>query len=148
MKVLESHIKELILGSYTSKLGTYYFFEDFVISEINEHALFNWEEAEEILEIAKEFYGDISGKSYISNRVNPYSVVPTDWLKFFKKNLWFSRYAIVTYTPKTWTNALMEKMFVRMSMRRFKDLEEAIDWVSDLNKDDTDTFTLNKSHFL
>ena len=84
MLVSESNINHTLEDVYIMKIGTFYFFKDFFISEFNDGVIVDWESIQEILEIAENHYGDNARIAYISNRVHSYSMVPQDWLKFFK----------------------------------------------------------------
>lgn len=56
--------------------GTYFFFEKFIVSEINEGVHFEWNMAEKLaLEVFK-YYGKDAKLGFISNRVNRHSVDP------------------------------------------------------------------------
>jgi len=132
MNVIDSKLSHLIEGSYTSDIGAYYFFNGFVISEIKEGAIFNWEESLEIQSVIDAYYGEDYSICYISNRINNYSVKPTDWLKFKKKNK-LNGYCIVSYTEQGWVNALIEKLFVPSKMQRFKNLYDAVAWAKKEN---------------
>ncbi|OQD43829.1 hypothetical protein BUL40_04280 [Croceivirga radicis] len=115
--------------------GDYYLFEHFIIAEIKEDIIFNWNEhAKHVVAEISDLYEN-NGKDlvYISNRVNNYSVVPTDWVHFFKYQYNLKGYAVVTSKKgKAWYNSLLEKMFVRNQMQTFMDLHEAIEWAESL----------------
>ncbi|UBZ15923.1 hypothetical protein LDL77_09445 [Flagellimonas marinaquae] len=77
------------------EFGTFYFFDGLVISEMNEGETFNWDIAETIIKVAYEVLGKDKPIAYISNRIHNYSVVPTDWLKFYKHRHKLEFYSIV-----------------------------------------------------
>ena len=81
---------------------------------------------------------DNNGKDlvYISNRANDYSLVPTDWKKFFKLSYNLKAYGIVSYTKTGYFNAMLERMFVNTKLRWFNSLEEAIAWVDQISNTD------------
>ncbi|MGB6268010.1 MAG: hypothetical protein WBF67_03290 [Olleya sp.] len=87
--------------------------EGIIISELSEGITYAWNEAEKAIEAAKEFYGPNISVCYISNRVNKYSVKPSDWLKFYINNNNLNGYAVVTKSENSWFNALMEKLFLK-----------------------------------
>ncbi|TKD66718.1 hypothetical protein [Flavobacterium sp. ASW18X] len=115
--------------------GDYYLFENFVVAEVKEDIVFNWKDhAKQVVEELTNLY-DHNGKEvvYISNRVNNYSVVPSDWIHFFRFSYSLKGYAIVTQKKgKSWSNSLLEKMFMRNQMQTFLDLEDAIEWANEL----------------
>ncbi|TVZ51609.1 hypothetical protein [Dokdonia sp. Hel_I_53] len=128
MYVSDSNIKHTLEDVYILDIGTFYFFEKFVISEFNEGVTVNWESVQEILTIAESHYGVDSKLFYISNRINSYSLYPQDWLKFFKVRNYIHALAIVTYRPIEKTNILLEKLFFKNNIKKFNSLTLAIDW--------------------
>jgi len=62
--------------------GTFYLFDGFIVAEINEGVVFTWEDhAKKATEEILDLY-DSDGRNiiYISNRINNYSVMPSDWV--------------------------------------------------------------------
>lgn len=108
--------------------GSFFFFDDFIISEINEGVLFNWEKAKKVIDLAYAHYGPNPELVYISNRINSYSVVPQDWLKFFSNKHPLVAMAVVAKSKKSTINLKMEKLFFFSNIKKFNDLEEAIAW--------------------
>jgi len=110
--------------------GTFYLFEGFIVAEINEGIVFTWETkakivAQEILDLYDSNGSDII---YISNRINNYAVMPSDWVKFFKSNFRMKGYAMINYTKCGYVNSLLEKLFVGHKSKRFSSLKHAIQW--------------------
>ncbi|WP_299211205.1 hypothetical protein [uncultured Dokdonia sp.] len=130
MLVAESNLKYELEDVYILSTGVFYFFEDFIISEINEGVHFNWEAAQDVIELALNHYGRESKISYISNRIYSYSIEPQDWLKFFKSRHTLRAFAVVTYSRSGLINVMMEKLFFKSKIKTFKDLYDATDWVS------------------
>ncbi|WP_318311178.1 hypothetical protein [Flagellimonas crocea] len=110
------------------EFGIFYFFDGLVISEMNEGETFDWSIAERIINVAYEILGKDDPIAYISNRINNYSVVPTDWLKFYKHRHELDFYSVVTYNHSGLTSLVLEKMFFKNKIRQFTDLEDAIKW--------------------
>lgn len=108
--------------------GVFYFFDGLVISEIKEGVVFNWYMAKKIIDIAYEIIGKDKPIAYISNRINDYSVVPTDWLKFYKNRHKLEFYSVVAYNKGGLSSIVLEKMFFKNNIRQFSDLENAIKW--------------------
>lgn len=108
------------------EFGTFYFFDGLVISEMNEGETFNWDIAETIIKVAYEVLGKDTPIAYISNRIHNYSVVPTDWLKFYKHRHKLEFYSIVAYDTGGLTSVVLEKLFFRNKIRQFSNLEDAI----------------------
>ncbi len=110
------------------EFGVFYFFDSLVISEINEGVFFQWKMAEKAVKASKEFYGENQPIVYISNRINNYTVAPTDWLKFYSNRHQLKHYSVVGNTKGSLPSTLLEKMFFNGSLQQFDDLEEAIEW--------------------
>jgi hypothetical protein len=130
MLVAESKLKHELQDVYILSTGIFYFFDDFIVSEMNEGVHFNWEAAQDIIELALNHYGSGSKISYISNRVNSYSIEAQDWLKFFKSRHSLRAFAVVTYSKSGLINVMMEKIFFKSKIKTFENLYDAADWVS------------------
>jgi len=133
MRVKDSNLTELILDVHISDNGIYYFFDSYIIAEINQGVTYTWESAQDIIKAAYSFYDDKSSFCYITNRVNDYAVNPADWLKFFRNNNPLNGYAIVSNSEIGWANSIIEKMFLSTRVERFKDLYDAIKWAKEKN---------------
>ncbi|WP_397362893.1 hypothetical protein [Olleya sp. R77988] len=133
MNITDSTLANEIKDVYVSDHGNFYFLDGIVISEINEGVTYTWEEASKAIDAAKEFYGNNVTVTYISNRVNKYSIKPSDWLKFYRNDNNLNGYAVVTNSENSWFNALMEKLFSVAEIVRFEDLYEAIKWAKHKN---------------
>ncbi|MEL6975800.1 MAG: hypothetical protein AAGL29_10455 [Bacteroidota bacterium] len=110
------------------EFGVFYYFDGLVISEINEAVTFSWDMAQKAIDAAQEVYGKEKPIAYISNRINSYSVVPTDWAKFFKNRHQLDFYSVVGSTQGSFASLVLERMFFHSSIRQFTDLEKAIAW--------------------
>jgi len=133
MRIQETNLADTVQDIFISKYGMFYFFDGFIISELNEDITYTWEAAQEAIEAAYKHYGENPSVCYISNRVNTYSIKPADWIKFFTAKNQLNGYAIVSYTESNWANAILEKLFLRTKVERFHDLYEAIHWAKQLN---------------
>lgn len=131
MKVADSNLISEIEDIYIFDFGTFYFCSDYVISEINEGALFSWELAQDVIEQVYAHYGREVSISYISNRIYSYSLVPQDWLKFFAERHALQCFAVVTYSKQGLMNVMLEKFFFKSRLKRFETLYEATDWIKE-----------------
>lgn len=119
-------LEEVIIFDY----GRFYFFENFIISEINEGVLFDWDLATELIELATSYYGENPKIGYVSNRIHSYSLKPQDWLKFFSARHTLTSFAIVD--PKSQSSTLLEKMFFKSLIQKFDNLNDATSWVQEI----------------
>lgn len=127
-----------VLHEINYSFGNYYLFENFVIAEMHEGIIANWEQhGKQIINDINQFYtknGDCTENIvYISNRINSYSVKPADWLKFYNNNHSMKAYGIVSYNDTGFFNALLERLFIKSAFNRFGSLERAIDWAKTLS---------------
>ena len=111
--------------------GNFYITDTFVVGEINEGAHFSWETAEKIIEAVYECYDsrDIN-ISYISNRINNYSISPVDWYKFFTNNHKLRSISIISYSPTSLAFYFLEKFFIKTRLEKFDNLEACIEILS------------------
>jgi len=135
MLVSESNINNVLEDVYILKSGTFYFFEDLIISEIKEGILFDWETAQDVIRLAEGHYGKNNKVAYISNRVHSYSLIPQDWLKFFKARNSISAFAVVSYSTQEKSDILIERLFFKSKIKKFFDLKEAVDWAVEQQKE-------------
>jgi hypothetical protein len=115
--------------------GIFYFFEKFIISEINEGEHFDWDKVLQITNIAFQHYKKGFKVAYISNRVNSSSMEPQTWIKFKKNDLNFIvAAAIIIYAEISLEIATLEKSFTTNSIKRCFSIEEAVSWVHNLRE--------------
>lgn len=135
--------KPLHIISYD--FGDFYLYDTFIVGEIKEDVVISWEaQGKTLVEEFQSIYGDkAKNVIYISHRINDYSVVPSDWLKFKKFNAKIKGYAIVSYTKRGYFNGMLEKVFVPTTLRTFTSLKEALEWAKASEK-----ITINESSYL
>jgi len=114
--------------------GNFYFFETFLIAELNEGVHFDWEKIVDAMSDLINFYGEGVKLAYLSNRVNSYSMDPNSWEKIYKKYNVIIASAIVSYNNFTFMNASLEKGFSKKSIKRCLSLDEAIKWIFSLKE--------------
>jgi hypothetical protein len=116
----------------TEDFGCFFLTDNFVIGEINEGIRFDWEITQKLVEILLKQYGDNCRVGYISYRINPYSTEQQNWAKFGKKYDYIVASAVVTYNEIYFINATIEKMFSEKSLKRCKNINQAIEWMENL----------------
>jgi hypothetical protein len=119
--------------TYILKCGTFYFYKDFIISQVHEGEYITLERAQELIDIAIGHYGQNTNLSLISNRLNTYDIKHEDWEKFYNKGFQLKALAIVTYNKSGIINFMLEKKKFRHKIRNFYSLESAIKWVLSLD---------------
>lgn len=130
MRVQDTPLLQHVREKHELPFGVFYFFDNFIISEIKEGVLFEWEKAEEIINLGIQFYGnDTNHLNYISNRINDYSIKPQDWLKFLNMGKRFRQFAVVTYRAKSIPNLIIERFFYKDTILTFDSLLEAVNFI-------------------
>ena len=130
VRVEDSIYKDMYREKLALDSGNFYIFDKFVIGEIKEGQFFDWETAKVVIQRVYLHFGSTDIKvSYISNRVNSYSVQPKDWLHFFKERHKIKSIAVVAYNKMGTMSVVLERIFIKAPFRKFGRLEEAVDWV-------------------
>lgn len=119
-----------LLKEFNYEFADVFVFEGFIISEIKEGITFSWDNhAKPIVKDVTEFLGtDGTDIVYLSHRIHSYSVQPMDWLKFYRNEFNLKGYGVIGYNSKSFINSVIESMFFNGKIRRFEDLDTAIDW--------------------
>ncbi len=124
-----------VLLEISYPFGDLFIFDGFVISEINEGITFNWEHhAKTICKDVFDFLGS-NGEElvYISNRINSYSVMATDWLKFFNNSYCLKGYYVVSNSKLSGLTSMIENLFFTSKIVRFNSIEEAVNMARQTN---------------
>lgn len=130
--------------------GDFYLYNTFIVAEIKSGQLASWDSIGKVLvEDIREIYGPKSKELiYLSNRVNEYPVVPSDWIKFKRNNCNIKGYGIISYSKRSYLNAILERLFVKTNLQFFNSLETAILWALQVQKDrNADATDSRQTHF-
>lgn len=116
-----------VIKTFTYPYGELFVFNGFVVSEISEGITFDWKCASIMLNDVVNLL-NTSGEDliYISNRINSYSVKPSDWLKFFNHNYTLKSYFVISGNKIGTLNSTIEKLFFKNKIHHFQSLEQAI----------------------
>ena len=135
MTVKDSVLVSKLINYSNTKFGNYYFFKNFLVSEINDDVIFNRETIHELIALIYENYGENSSIHYITNRINSFSVKPTDWQPFFKSDYvhLIKSFSFITYTKAAENNALIEIKFIKNKAKHFSNLNDAINWNKEID---------------
>ena len=100
---------DIFIDQIDLKFTTLLFFEDYVISEINEGVSMGRKEVGKAYKILREVYGD-KRFSYISHRNNDYNVNPADYLScgFYDQ---VRGMAVICKSEQSKNTAKLEKAF-------------------------------------
>ncbi|MEP3837058.1 MAG: hypothetical protein ABJM36_05395 [Algibacter sp.] len=120
-----------VLKEFNYAFADIFIFKNFVVSEVKEDVDFSWDEhAQKIVEDVFGFTGGNGGELvFISNRINSYSVLAIDWLKFFKQSYNLKAYCIVSQNRSGILNTMIEKLFYPKNIKHFNSIYEALNFV-------------------
>ncbi|MGB5941534.1 MAG: hypothetical protein WBG71_01505 [Leeuwenhoekiella sp.] len=133
MKVKNSIFAPHILKEVELPFGNFYFFNNFIVSEVHEGALFDWKAAVLLIEEAESFFGKLVNIHYVSNRINKYAVEPTGWRIFSQKNKKTASTRVVAHQGNGKLNLTFERHFYSGEILEFNNLQDAISSIPDKN---------------
>lgn len=130
LSLKETRFYNDVLKEINYPFADIYVFEGYVISEIKEGVVFSWEDhAKRIVSDVHEYTkNDGSDIVYLSHRINSYSLKPMDWLYFYKNSFNLKGYGVIGYSSFSFFNTVVENLFFNKKIRRFNELETAIQW--------------------
>ena len=128
------YFKELKHTRVKFSFGEFYLFDTFIISELNDGIHFDWDKIQEVIGMLIDHYGNKPRIGYVSNRVHSYSIEPQLWINFHKDYDFIVASAIISYSDFNYLNATIEKHFTTTSLKRCFSLDEAINWMQDLEE--------------
>ncbi len=120
-----------VLKEINYPFGNIFIFDGFIVSEINRGVIFNWDNHGKLIAEDISCYLGTNGKDlvYISNRINSYSLVASDWLKFFKHSYFLKSYMVVSTDKIKTLNSMIESLFFKDKIKRFNSLYAALNFV-------------------
>jgi hypothetical protein len=124
MKALESNLN--IQKIKNIECADLYFSDDIVVVEIKAFTIVSKREALSIITAIEDEMGDTSKLHYISNRVDVYSLRPTEYAKVKSKVDNFKSYSVITYGQVGFTNLVFERMFLKTPITRYDSLVDAV----------------------
>lgn len=119
-----------MITSYLLDFGLIEIFEDYIKVTINEGVTVSPEHNDVLLEMVEKHYKN-KAFLYLTHRINSYSVNPTIYLETAKiENL--IGFAVVSDNPIQIKQTKLEKAFFNKELRRFDDVESALQWKNEL----------------
>ncbi|WP_108803027.1 hypothetical protein [Aquimarina sp. Aq107] len=119
-----------MITSYLLDFGLIEIFEDYIKVTINEGVTVSPEHNDVLLEMVEKHYKN-KAFLYLTHRINSYSVNPTIYLETAKiENL--IGFAVVSDNPIQIKQTKLEKAFFSKELRRFDDIESALQWKNEL----------------
>lgn len=131
LSVRDTDLYNEVLKECNYDFGNVYMFKEFVVSEFSKAETITWENHAKIIIYDIESFYDTDGSDvvYISNRINSYSVVASDWLKFYKASYTVKAYCIVSENKAGFLNSMIEKLFFKKKIIHFTNLLEVVNFV-------------------
>lgn len=130
ISIRETDLYNEVLKEFNYSFGNVFVFEGFVVSEMNRGVVVSWENAKLIIDdVVSSLNTRGEDLIYITNRINSYSVVAADWLKFFKQSYSLKAYCIVSDNKMSSLNLMIEKLFFQNKIKHFSNLYAAINFV-------------------
>ncbi len=126
---MKAIVEDKLIEKYDLDFGTYYFYDQYIIAEINEGEVITLRKCQDLIPIVQKHYGNVKSFTYISDRIYSHSIIPTDYLNcpfIYMDN--FKGYGVVTYNLISTISTEIEKHFAQRSFRNFDNLKGAIDW--------------------
>lgn len=122
-------ILEQAQAIFNLNIGTFYFYKKYVICEIKEGIVVNFDNLIELIHIIEKHFGESTPYAIIGHRINAYSIdlsQAEDIIKLFK---YVKAYAVVYYSNSAKRNVEFEKYFHNLNYNAFTDLKDAVVWV-------------------
>ena len=129
MKVENSKYVRLEHKKINFHFGNFYFFNDFIIGELNEGIHFDLVKILQVVDKINNYYGENFKLVYIANRINSYSTDPQSWpkLQAIGHNFIVAT-ALVSYNDIGFKVAAVEKQISKTYLKRYNNLNDAIIW--------------------
>lgn len=136
VNIKASKLYSEVIKEFNYSFGNLYIFKEFIVSEINQGIILNWDDHAKLLIDDVSHFFEVKGQKtnggdliYISNRINSYSVIASDWLKFFKHSYSLKDYCIVSENKVGVLGSMIEKLFYTKKIKHFNNLYTAINFV-------------------
>ncbi|MFS4482608.1 hypothetical protein ACKGJY_06295 [Hyunsoonleella sp. 2307UL5-6] len=131
ISVKDSNIYKDVIKELNYNFADVFVFENFVISEIKEGIVFNWEDHAKLIikDVIAVLDTDGSDLTYVSNRIHSYSVMPQDWVKFFKNEYSLKGYCVISDKKTSMLSFMVESLFFNNRMKRFTNIYEAVNYL-------------------
>ncbi|MCX7547400.1 hypothetical protein OS188_05465 [Xanthomarina sp. F1114] len=148
ISIRESHLSHRIIKTYELKVGTFYFFEDFIVVEYAKDTLVSFSAIQPIMAKRNKYFPNNRPFGLIVNKINPYNTVPSDAVKLEKEVPNLVATAVVGYNCSQTIHFDLENYFFKKINRKlFNSLEQADTWLSEIFKTEQLVIS-NKSHLL
>ncbi len=125
-------INQQPIVEYVLETAKVVLYQNIVVVVGTEGTHVTYEKVTNVLRIVKEIYGTDIPFVYISNRIHSYSIDPLAYYEAIKLFPNLKAYAIVSHNKRSRTLAVLEKLFMKKSIRVFDELEKAFEWAEQM----------------
>lgn len=115
-----------LLKTIEHKAATVYFYEQFVVVEVNEGVTLSYASGFSLLVSGLKYLGT-KPWIYVSHRVNSYSVVPTDY-KYLNRVPSLKGLVIINARTSQSDNSHLERKFFKKPLKITDSFDEALAW--------------------
>lgn len=129
MKVKDSPLAAKIRDTFFLKEGIIYIFDDFIITEIQEHEILDQEYILIIYQILEIYGKDKPNYGLISNRIYNYSINASEFMEIIKMANRQYTTAIIIYDKVNERRAKFESRLYQCGFKTFTTLENAANWM-------------------
>ncbi|MDD7884827.1 hypothetical protein [Flavivirga sp. 57AJ16] len=131
VSIKDTSLYSEVIKEFNHSFGDMFVFQGYMVVEIKEGIVVNWEDHVKVLSTdIKKFAGN-KGRDFIliSNRINSYSVIASDWLKFFGNGYNLKDYLIVSNEKTANLGVMTENLFFNKKIKKFNSLYTAVNYV-------------------
>lgn len=131
ISVKETDLYSEVIKELNYPFGDVFIFKGYLVAEINQGVNYTWENHARIVTEDVSCYLGTNGNDlvYISNRINTYSVVPSDWPKFYNNKFDLKGYYIVSNSKLGKMGIMVENLFLKIKIRQFNNIYAAVNFV-------------------
>lgn len=113
---------------YNLNFGNFYFYDNFIISEINEGEIIGKDAGLKFLDLINKHFGNNNPYGLISHRVYSYSTNLFELFQLSNQFKFLVAYSVVAYSDFALKNFELEKRLREFKGESFISLEDAIEW--------------------
>ncbi|SFU46373.1 hypothetical protein SAMN05216480_104117 [Pustulibacterium marinum] len=121
----------VFIKKHTTTHGTFYFFDNYVITEFNEGITVTFDTCKELCFLFNKYYGEHTPFGVISNRKFSYSVFPTDYLVLQSMLFNLKAIAVISIHRSSFDfeGSYIEKIICPRPYAIFNELTNARSWL-------------------
>lgn len=116
-------------ATYHIDIGTLTVFDTYIVAEFKEGLAIGFDNGREMLGIIYDHFGDSGNFGFICNRVNAFSIIPTDLYQLDELFTNSPKIAIINYSTLGRLIAEYERTYWPFPIALFDDLRDGIIWI-------------------